>query len=108
MAYNPYMFFPQETLNQFKYPQQSPIVWVQGEAGAKAYIVAPNSTAILWDSERNTIYVKSADMSGIPSIKILDFTERGSVEEVAETNILADINEKIDFVYRKLKGDTDE
>lgn len=27
------------------------IIWVQGEAGAKSYMVAPNTTVQLWDSE---------------------------------------------------------
>ena len=50
--------------------------WVQGEAGAKAYFVAPNQTAQLWDSESQTIYLKSADASGMPSMKILDYQIR--------------------------------
>ena len=54
----------------------SSIIWVQGEAGAKSYLVAPNSTVQLWDSERQTIYLKSADASGMPSIKALDYTIR--------------------------------
>jgi hypothetical protein len=52
------------------------IIWVQGEAGAKAYLVAPSTTVTLWDSENPTIYVKTADASGIPSMRILDFKER--------------------------------
>ena len=52
------------------------IIWVQGEAGAKAYLVAPNNTVTLWDSENQTIYVKSADASGLPSMRILDWQER--------------------------------
>ena len=33
-------------------------IWVQGESGAKSYLVAPNTTVDLWDSEQQTIYVK--------------------------------------------------
>lgn len=55
---------------------QNGIIWVSGEAGAKAYLVAPNNTVQLWDSESQTIYLKSADASGMPSIKILDYTIR--------------------------------
>lgn len=57
-------------------PMASGIIWVQGEAGAKSYLVAPNTTVQLWDSERQTIYLKSADASGMPSIKTLDYTIR--------------------------------
>lgn len=52
------------------------MIWVQGEAGAKAYLVAPNNTVTLWDSENPTIYIKSADINGVPSMRILDFTVR--------------------------------
>lgn len=54
------------------------IIWVQGEAGAKSYLVAPNTTVQLWDSESPVIYLKSADASGMPSIKVLDYTIRES------------------------------
>lgn len=57
-------------------PQNSGIIWVQGEAGAKSYLVAPNSTVQLWDSESQTIYLKSADASGMPTMKVLDYTIR--------------------------------
>lgn len=57
-------------------PSQSGVIWVQGEAGAKSYLVAPNTTVQLWDSERQTIYLKSADASGMPSMKTLDYTIR--------------------------------
>lgn len=73
--------------NQYPMPYQQPvfqqpaqqtqgIIWVQGEAGAKSYLVAPGSTVQLWDSEAQTIYLKSADVSGMPSMKTLDYTIR--------------------------------
>ncbi len=57
--------------------QQGGLIWVQGEAAAKSYLVAPGSTVPLWDSEEKVIYLKSADTSGMPSMKILDYTIRG-------------------------------
>lgn len=59
-------------------PDTGGIIWVQGEAGAKAYLVAPGNTVQLWDSENPVIYLKSADMSGMPSMRVLDYTERVS------------------------------
>lgn len=56
--------------------QNTGIIWVQGEAGAKSYLVAPNNTVPLWDSESQTIYLKSADASGMPSMKVIDYTIR--------------------------------
>lgn len=64
-------------------PMTSGIIWVQGEAGAKSYLVAPNTTVQLWDSERQTIYLKSADASGMPSIKTLDYT----IRELPQNNV---------------------
>lgn len=66
---------------QANQPQASSgIIWVQGEAGAKSYLVAPNQTVQLWDSENQVIYLKSADGSGMPSIKTLDYTIRDAQE----------------------------
>lgn len=93
MAYNPFPVGYQPT--QFYYPQQQQaqqpqpqsaqqsngIIWVQGEAGAKSYLVAPNTTVQLWDSESDVIYLKSADASGMPSMKVIDYKVRNSASE---------------------------
>ena len=60
---------------QMSQPNDS-LIWVQGEAGAKSYLIAPNKTVPLWDSEAQVIYLKSADASGMPSMKVLDYTIR--------------------------------
>lgn len=61
------------------------IIWVQGLEGAKGYLVAPNNTVVLWDTENPVIYVKSADASGIPSMRVLDFKERnGNSQNIGE------------------------
>ena len=52
------------------------IIWVQGENAAKSYPVAPNTAIALWDSEQQTIYIKSVDSNGIPSLKVLDYIDR--------------------------------
>lgn len=59
-------------------PQQSSgINWVQGEAGAKSYALAPNQSVLLMDSENNVFYIKSSDASGMPlPLRIFDYTER--------------------------------
>ena len=85
MAYNPYqspypMYYqpqtPATTQTAVQQVTTSGIIWVQGEAGAKSYLVAPNTTVALWDSEQQTIYLKSSDASGMPSIKYIDYTIR--------------------------------
>ena len=60
-------------------PQQASnngIIWVLGESEAKSYPVAPGNTVILWDKDNPTIFIKSADAAGIPSLRILDWKER--------------------------------
>jgi hypothetical protein len=102
MAYNPYYnnnpYFQQQPnfygngampdmLNQQKMqyqqmPQQTmptqaePMLWVLGQTEAESYPVAPNNTVTLWDKNNPTIYIKSANAQGVPSIRILDFVER--------------------------------
>ena len=51
--------------------------WVQGQAGAEAYPVAPGASVILMDSNAPVIYFKSADQSGryLP-MKTYDLVER--------------------------------
>lgn len=74
--YNGYPATYQPMYQQTQTAPQNGIIWVQGEAGAKSYMVAPNNTVQLWDSESQTIYLKSADASGMPSMKVLDYTIR--------------------------------
>ena len=116
MAYN---YFPQTYQQPVYYPSQSnayqaqPSVsnnqpatqsalnWVQGEAGAKSYLVAPNSTVVLWDTESQTVYIKSADPTGMPSIKTLDYTIRGG--EVRES-----VNYVTEADFDRLKKEIDD
>lgn len=82
--YPQYQPFSQVSQQNNVQPQQNNIIWVQGEAGAKSYLVAPNTTVQLWDSERQTIYLKSADASGMPSIKTLDYVIRENTPQTHE------------------------
>lgn len=70
--------------NQFAQPYQPPMqtqqtndmIWVLNENEATSYPVAPNNSVVLWDKNNPTIYVKSVNAQGMPSMRILDFTER--------------------------------
>lgn len=114
MAYNSYfpagyqpMYYPQQNQmqgtqmslpNQPQQPQiNSGIIWVQGEAAAKSYPIAPNSSVPLWDSEANVIYIKSADMSGMPSIKVLDYTMRDVTARTPEISPQSEFATKDDI-----------
>lgn len=80
--------------------QQNPIAqggvqWVSGEQEARGYLIAPNSAVALWDSSSPTVYLKQADASGKPTLKIYDLVER---TEMART---APQEKGVEFVTRK-------
>lgn len=81
MAYNPYTYPYYQYAGDPVQRSQTGIIWVQGETGAKAYPIAPNTTVQLWDSEAQVIYLKSADASGMPTMKIIDYTVRDAQPE---------------------------
>lgn len=65
----------QDNLSQLRsYQPTDTRIWVQGEIGAKAYLVAQGSTVVLWDSESKTIYVKSGTSNGVPVMQKLKYT----------------------------------
>ena len=74
--YSPY--FQQQAYTQNypqNYAQNNGLLWVQGEAGAKAYMVAPGNTVILMDTEKSRFYIKGADGSGMPTLRTFEYTE---------------------------------
>lgn len=51
------------------------ILWVQGEAGAKSYLVAPGARVLLLDSEGSKFYIKSVDQMGMPTMHTYEYKE---------------------------------
>lgn len=92
MAWNNYAFpvgYQPQMPQAYQTPQTQPqqgINWVQGMAGAKAFMVAPGQTAFLMDSEGQTFYMKSADQSGMPTLRVFDFQERTQQAPMAPQN----------------------
>lgn len=56
--------------------QASGLTWVLGVENAKSFPVAPNNTVALWDKESPTIYIKSVDAAGIPSMRIIEWKDK--------------------------------
>lgn len=87
--YVPSSFQPQMMQQQPQMTQQvndTGILWVQGEAGAKSWAVAPGKSVMLMDSESNTFYIKSSDNSGMPMpLRIFDYTERTQLTQPVNT-----------------------
>ncbi len=75
---------PQTAPQAVQQPQSSnSVIWVQGEAGAKSYLVAPGQTVWLMDSENLVFYIKSTDPSGMPlPLRIFDYTERNGAQNI--------------------------
>lgn len=68
----------QQTTQQYQTPltNQNGIIWVPNEQAANDYLVAPNSAVTLWNSNAPVVYLKQADASGKPSMKVYDLVER--------------------------------
>ena len=81
---------PQQQINQG-------LLWVSGEVGAKSYLVAPNSTVLLMDSDAQRFYLKSADGAGMPSMRIFEYKEVTNTPQnsvIAPNNDLKDLDGK--------------
>ncbi len=80
-------------------PQKSDsgVIWVQGEEGAKAYMVAAGNSVMLMDSESTIFYIKSTDQSGMPlPLRVFDYTERQATKPTATVQP----EQKIEYVTR--------
>ena len=77
---------PQQQVNQG-------LLWVSGEIGAKSYLVAPNSTVLLMDSDAQRFYLKSADNAGMPSLRIFEYSEVTNVPQNAPQALNTDLKD---------------
>lgn len=83
----PQMNYQQPSYQMSPQPQMQnqSIIWVQGEAGAKAYPVAAGQSVLLMDSEDAVLYVKSTDQTGRPlPMESYDLVKRESVVNVPQ------------------------
>ena len=106
--------FQQPFPAQSQFPMQPPrqdsngLIWVQGEAGAKSWFVAPGATVLLMDSENPRFYIKSANMNGVPAMdtfayyKVGEPTSQESMQAVNFVTVDA-FNEFRDDVLKRLE-----
>lgn len=89
MAYNPYFYQPgYPPIQTPPQPAQSnSITWVQGIEGAKAYPVAAGNSVLLMDSDNQYMYIKSADNTGMPTLKIYEYEEVVTKKTAPEAHI---------------------
>lgn len=77
-------YYPAQRQPQMQQPQRQGILWVQGEEGAKGFMVAPGNSVLLMDSEASTFYIKATDQSGMPQpLRAFDYVERAPVKTAA-------------------------
>ncbi len=109
--YTPYQAQYYTQMNQGFTPQMQPpaqsqqaqnsIIWIQGEQAAKSYMVAPNTTVLLMDSESQRFYLKSSDASGMPQpLRVFEYTELTAKPKEAEAT-------DIDFTAYATKAEFD-
>ena len=84
-------------------------LWVLGQTEAEGYPVAPNNTVTLWDKTLPTIYIKSVNAQGVPSMRVLDFVERTATNPTPPVGTA--FNSPNNFVtldsFNALKGDVE-
>lgn len=105
----------QQPMTQQMQPVQTPqqptndFLWVLGQTEAEGYPVAPNNTVTLWDKNLPTIYIKSVNAQGVPSMRVLDFVERTATNPTPPAGTA--FNSANNFVtldsFNALKGDVE-
>lgn len=114
----PYQMAPQmQQTPQIPQTNQG-ILWVQGEAGAKSYLVAPSTSILLMDSENEYFYIKTTDAAGMPTLRTFQYKEiiNGQKKETAPAenldekyvtrNEYQDLKSKYEELYGFLESST--
>lgn len=85
------------------------VPWVNGEVGAQAYLIAPNSTVLLMDSDNPIFYIKTSDLSGKATIQAFKYEEinpSAPVSSTAPTNYVT--REEFEAFKASLSGKKEE
>lgn len=85
--------------------------WVQGEAGARAWLMGANSTALLMDSERPQFFIKQTDQYGMPMpLRSFEYKETtqgaqiGTLPTAKDESSYKDIEGKIDALTKRIEA----
>ena len=90
--YQPMQQTPLQTQSAPSGNMSGGINWIQGIEAAKAYPVAAGSTVLLMDSESSHLYIKTADQSGMPSLRVFEYTEVTCREHAPQKNDAPDMS----------------
>lgn len=100
----PYYQIPQQQNNN---NTNINVVWVMGLDSAKSYLLAPNQTAFLFDTEDQFFYIKKSDQNGRPtSFQAFEYKEvQPSTNEIKQEQIVPAIDvEKIEKQLKSLNS----
>lgn len=105
MSMQGFQQYPPQPQMPMTRPDPSALNWVQGEAGAKSWFVAPGATVLLMDSEAMRFYLKSADANGVPAMRTFEYSELGAQkpQEQSQTMNFVTEEEFNDFKNEVLK-----
>ena len=84
-------------------------IWVLNENEATSYPVLPNNTVTLWDKNLPTIYIKSVNAQGVPSMRVLDFVERTATSTTTPAGTAFNLPNNFVTIdsFNALKGDVE-
>lgn len=100
MYYNP--TYPNNfTWNQPNAYTKQDVVRVNGENGAKAYNMAPNSSVLLLDENEPIVWLKTTDGAGYPTVTGYQITPMMTQAE-KDANTIAALEDRINKLERKL------
>lgn len=87
--------------------RQNGIIWVQGVEGAKAYQLAPNSNAMLLDSDTDgRFFIKVSDNVGMCTLRTFKYEEVIDTPKPTEPVYVS--KEEFEQAIEQLKGEINE
>ena len=101
--YNPFGFMQQQY--QMPQQQQTQVVRVSGENGAKAYQMGANSSVLLLDESGSIVWLKTTDGAGFPTISAYDITPH-KVAPVPDYGSLESRIERLETIVNGNAGNT--
>lgn len=94
-------FYPPYQSNQFV---RNEIIKVNGEGGAMAYQMQPNSSVLLLDETAPIVWLKTTDGAGYPSLVAYDIVPHKKEEQIINEQ-LTDRVEKLEKKFDELLGE---
>ena len=115
-GFNPFnhygQYLPQQY--QYPYPQQTQVVKVHGEDGAKAYQIGANSSALLLDESGLIVWLVTSDGAGYRTVSAYDIKphetapvpDYGNLEErIAKLEMIVNDNARNTSTVSKKQSD---